>query len=113
MSQAAIFQFADPLVVEIVSPSSSTDDYKAKVKEYQALGISEYWILDPDVLGAAKYIGHPKLPTVSIHSLIEGQYEIQRFRGSTPIKSPLFPNLQLTAEQVLSAGVKGDNKNNL
>jgi Uma2 family endonuclease len=35
------------LVVEIVSPDSVTRDYREKLAEYQAAGISEYWIVDP------------------------------------------------------------------
>lgn len=37
------------LVVEVVSPTSSDRerDYQAKVAEYEAAGIPEYWIVDP------------------------------------------------------------------
>ncbi|NJL23296.1 MAG: Uma2 family endonuclease [Leptolyngbyaceae cyanobacterium SM1_3_5] len=41
-------------MVEIVSPSSATQDYKGKLKEYEALQVMEYWGVDPEGLGAAK-----------------------------------------------------------
>ena len=35
------------IVIEIVSPSSAKRDYEEKPAEYLALGVAEYWILDP------------------------------------------------------------------
>ncbi len=35
------------LVVEIVSPSSRTDDYARKFTGYERAGVGEYWIIDP------------------------------------------------------------------
>lgn len=36
------------LVVEIVSPESVDRDYRLKFAEYEAAGISEYWLIDPE-----------------------------------------------------------------
>ena len=36
------------LVVEVVSPSSRQTDRRDKFHEYEAAGIEEYWIVDPD-----------------------------------------------------------------
>jgi Uma2 family endonuclease len=104
LKQTAVFQCPSLLVVEIVSPSSASEDYDEKLKEYQALGILEYWVVDYEGLGAAKYIGFPKAPTVSVYELIDGEYEATKFRGSDRIVSKTFPDLQLTAEQILRAG---------
>jgi hypothetical protein len=60
--------------------------------------------VDPDPFGAAQYIGSPKLPTVSVYSLFNSNYQVQRYQSNQPIISPTFPQLQLTAEQVLKAG---------
>jgi Uma2 family endonuclease len=92
------------LVVEIVSDSTAIQDYRNKVLEYQTKGIREYWVVDPDPFGAAQYIGSPKLPTVSIYSLVDNQYQVQRFQGASIVLSPTFPELQLTAQQILAAG---------
>lgn len=91
------------LVVEVVS-TNWRDDYYKKFADYEALGISEYWIADYLALGGRKYIGSPKQPTVSVYELIESEYEVKQFRGSDRIISPNFPDLQLTAEQVFVKG---------
>lgn len=104
LNQTAILTIAAPLVIEIVSPGSATEDYTDKLREYQALGIQEYWVVDHEGLGAAKYIGFPKTPTITIYELIGGEYVSKRFQGDAPIESPTFKNLNLTANQVFAAG---------
>ncbi|HIK32975.1 MAG TPA: Uma2 family endonuclease, partial [Oscillatoriales cyanobacterium M4454_W2019_049] len=69
------------------------------------LGIPEYWIADYAGLGGTRYIGKPKQPTLSICTLIDGEYEIQQFRGNETLVSLTFPDLKLTAEQVLQRGM--------
>ncbi|NJL38276.1 MAG: Uma2 family endonuclease [Leptolyngbyaceae cyanobacterium SM1_4_3] len=91
------------LVVEVVS-SNWQNDYARKVEDYAALGIPEYWIADYAGLGGTRHIGKPKQPTLSICTLVDGEYEIQQLRGNEIIVSPTFPKLRLTAEQVLRAG---------
>jgi Uma2 family endonuclease len=36
------------LVVEVISPESETRDRQDKPQEYEAAGVAEYWMLDPD-----------------------------------------------------------------
>ncbi|KPQ33338.1 MAG: putative protein conserved in cyanobacteria [Phormidium sp. OSCR] len=91
------------LVVEVVS-SNWQNDYARKVEDYAALGIPEYWIADYAGLGGTRHISKPKQPTLSICTLVDGEYEIQPLRGKEMIVSPTFPELRLTAEQVLRAG---------
>jgi Uma2 family endonuclease len=90
-------------VMEVVS-SNWQNDYARKVEDYAILGIPEYWIADYAGLGGTRHIGKPKQPTLSICTLVKGEYEIQQIRGNQPITSLTFPNLKLTAEQVLKAG---------
>lgn len=104
LDQTAVLSIAALLVVEVVSDSTALQDYREKVTEYQTKGIREYWIADPDPFGAAKYIGSPKRPTVSVYSLVDGVYQVKRFQESDRILSPTFPALQLTADQILRAG---------
>ncbi len=89
-------------VAEVVS-SNWQNDYARKVEDYAALGIPEYWIADYAGLGGTRHIGKPKQPTLSICSLVDEEYEIQQLRGREIIISPTFPELRLTAEQVLRA----------
>ena len=90
-------------VAEVVS-SNWQNDYARKVEDYAVLGIPEYWIADYAGLGGTRHIGKPKQPTLSICTLVDGEYEIQQLRGNQTIVSPTFSGLKLTAEQVLRAG---------
>ena len=87
-------------VAEVVS-SNWQNDYARKVEDYATLGISEYWIADYAGLGGTRHIGKPKHPTLSVCTLVDGEYKIQLLRGDEMIVSPTFPDLRLTAEQVL------------
>ncbi|RCJ40530.1 hypothetical protein A6769_04010 [Nostoc punctiforme NIES-2108] len=82
------------LVVEVVSPGKANEDrdYRYKRSEYAARGIAEYWIVDP------------QMNRVTVLVLVDGFYEETRFSGNTAIASTIFPELQLTAEQVFNAG---------
>ncbi|MEG4851498.1 Uma2 family endonuclease [Microcoleus sp. B5-D4] len=89
------------LVVEVVS-TNWEDDYIDKLDEYQRLGISEYWIVDYLALGSRNYLGNPKEPTVFVYLLDENRvYQMTAYRGTERIISRTFPELALTAEQIL------------
>ncbi|MBD2433169.1 MULTISPECIES: Uma2 family endonuclease [Fischerella] len=90
-------------VAEVVS-SNWQNDYARKVEDYAVLGIPEYWIADYAGNGGTRHIGKPKQPTLSVCTLVNGEYEIQQFRGNQTIVSLTFLDLKLTAEQVLRAG---------
>ncbi|MCC5600081.1 Uma2 family endonuclease [Nostoc favosum] len=92
-----------PLVVEVVS-TNWDDDYYTKQGKYEGIGIPEYWVVDYLGLGAKKFTGNPKQPTISIYQLIDSEYQVTQFRGSDRIVSPTFPELNLTAEQIFKAG---------
>ena len=91
------------VVIEVVS-TNWRDDYGHKFIDYEALQIPEYWIVDYLGLGGRRYIGSPKQPTVSVYQLIDGEYQVQQFRGNNRIISSAFPELTLTAEQIFAAG---------
>ncbi len=79
------------LVVEVVSPSTVTNDYRAKHSEYSVLDIPEYWIVDP------------MESKVTVCSLSGGAYTDQIFTGEQTVVSPTFPDWNLTTAQILSA----------
>ena len=82
------------LVVEVVSPSTQTTDYRQKRAEYNVLEIPEYWIVDP-LEGK-----------ITILILVEGLYDAQEFCGDEVLQSPTFPELTLTPNEVLDPAVE-------
>ncbi|MEA5600247.1 Uma2 family endonuclease [Nostoc sp. UHCC 0252] len=91
------------LAIEVTS-TNWEDDYIDKLDEYQQLGITEYWIVDYLAIGSREYLGNSKVPTVFVFLLdAEGKYQRTYFRGSEIIVSRTFPELALTAEQILTA----------
>ena len=92
------------LIAEIVS-TNWQNDYARKVEDYALLGVSEYWIVDYLGLGGREYIGKPKQPTITICNLVEDQYQKQLFQNNEQLISSVFPNLQLTAQQIFAAAI--------
>ena len=88
------------LAVEVVSTNWETD-YARKVEEYSLLGIQEYWIVDYRGLGGIAFIGKPKQPTFTVCQLVEDIYIQKQYRLNQLIKSPLFPNIKLSLNDVL------------
>ncbi len=88
------------LAIEVVS-TNWQDDYEVKMSAYEAIGIPEYWIVDYSGLGGHRHIGNPKQLTVTIALLTDGEYEIKRFRADEQLVSLAFPDLILTAAQVM------------
>ena len=88
---------APSLVIEVVSPGKPSEDnyirdYIDKPREYAERGIPEFWQVDPS------------RAVVIVLTLKDGAYQAHEFRGSDRVVSSTFPNLQLTAEQILRAG---------
>jgi Uma2 family endonuclease len=91
-ARESIIELDEPpplLVVEVVSESTKSTDYRAKRAEYSVREIPEYWIVDP--LEAK----------VTVLRLEEGWYDITEFSGDQPIQSPTLPDLSLTVAQIL------------
>ncbi|MFM6684854.1 MAG: Uma2 family endonuclease [Dolichospermum sp.] len=93
-----------PLIIEIVS-TNWRDDYHLKYADYEEMGIAEYWIIDYAALGGRNFIGNPKQPTISVCNLVDGEYQISRFRDDEQVISQTFPELNLTANQIFKAGM--------
>ena len=93
-----------PLVIEVVS-TNWRDDYYLKYADYEEMGIPEYWIVDYAGLGGRNFIGNPKQPTISVCNLLDGEYQVLKFRENDRIVSQTFPDLNLTANQIFGAGL--------
>lgn len=90
------------LAVEVTS-TNWEDDYIDKLDEYRRLEITEYWIVDYLAIGSRELLGNPKVPTIFVHLLdAEGNYQTTAFKGSERIVSRTFPELTLTAEEVMN-----------
>jgi Uma2 family endonuclease len=59
------------------------------------MGIPEYWIVDCAALGGRNFISNPKQPTISVRNLVDGEYQIFKFREDDRIISQTFPDLNL------------------
>ncbi len=90
MDRSAICETPPLLAIEVVSPESVTRDYRYKRSEYAALGILEYWIVDPIE------------NKVTVLTLNEGLYDEVVFTGESRIISQQFPELTLTVIQILT-----------
>ncbi len=97
-----IYPESIPLVIETVS-GNWQDDYYKKFGDYEVMGIPEYWIVDFAARGGRKFIGNPKIPTIFVCELIDGEYQMSPFRGADRIVSPTFPQLTLSAQQVFDS----------
>ena len=90
------------LAIEVVS-TNWTDDYVDKFDEYQRLGIPEYWIVDYMAIAKHEFLGNPKIPTIFVNLLDKnGEYQTSKFTGEAIVKSKTFPELGLTAAQILN-----------
>ncbi|MFM7407150.1 MAG: Uma2 family endonuclease [Cuspidothrix sp.] len=93
-----------PLIIEVVS-TNWRDDYYVKYADYEEMGIAEYWIIDYAALGGRNFIGNHKQPTISVCNLLDGEYQISKFRDDEQVISQTFPELNLTANQIFQAGM--------
>ena len=93
-----------PLAIEIVS-TNWRDDYYLKFADYEEMGIAEYWIIDYAALGGRNFIGNPKQPTILVCNLVDGEYQIRKFQNSDRLISQIFPELNLTVNQIFQAGI--------
>ncbi len=91
-AREAVIRLNEPpplLVVEVVSESTKSTDYRAKRAEYSVLDIPEYWICDPIK------------ERVTVCTLLEGWYEAVECPGESEVGSPTFSGLKLTAKDIL------------
>ncbi|HAG83539.1 MAG TPA: hypothetical protein DCL61_20910 [Cyanobacteria bacterium UBA12227] len=93
------------LIIEVVS-TNWQDDYFDKRRDYEGMGIPEYWIVDYAAFGGRDFIGYPKQPTIFVYELIDGEYVKATFRGNDVIVSPTLPGFNLTAQQIFDLALK-------
>ena len=83
---------APDLVVEVLSPSSSTRDRTLKMSLYARSGVREYWIVDP------------KLQCVEVHSLgARGPSVSIEYRLGERLESAVVPGFEAPLSEVFRA----------
>jgi len=87
----ANIQGAPDLVVEVLSPGTRRTDAVTKRHLYQKYGVTEYWMVDPE------------LETIQIYRLGPGGYrreaELAAEREDV-LTSPLFPGLEIVLAEI-------------
>jgi Uma2 family endonuclease len=82
---------APDLVVEVLSPETRWTDAVTKRHLYEKYGISEYWMVDPE------------LEKVEVYRLATGRYrrevELSAEREDV-LTSPLFPGFEITIAEI-------------
>jgi Uma2 family endonuclease len=79
---------APDFIIEVLSEGTKKRDRGVKFKDYQAHGIEEYWIIDPD---------HQ---TVEQYHLEEGEYELILKSSEGNIKSFVLTDFQIPIQSV-------------
>ena len=80
---------APDLVAEIISPSNSKHDMKTKFELYEASGVKEYWIVQPEER------------MVLLYTLVNGKYiGLRPYSGGMTLESQLFPELKVEVSDI-------------
>jgi Uma2 family endonuclease len=83
---------APNLVVEILSPSTSTNDKIRKKAQYERFGVQEYWIIDPVHRTVDQFI------------LSSGKFILHATYGDElTLTSDLFPCIHLTMDELFTS----------
>ena len=75
-------------IIEIVSPSTSSSDYVKKTRHYQAAGVKEYWIVNPDEKNVVVYCFSNS-----------SQFTIYAF--SDPVPVSIYPGFSITISELV------------
>jgi Uma2 family endonuclease len=83
------------MIIEVASPGrrNRVRDYNNKLAQYQAIGVDEYWIVDP----SQQIVTVFKLET-------DGYVKVGEFREGAIVPCTTCSALELTAAQILNAG---------
>ncbi len=101
LNRAAVIELDEPpplLVVEVVSTGTENRDHRTKRAEYNIIGIPVYVLVDWVDFDQNK---KPIDKRVTVLVLREGFYDESVYRGDEVVSVPTFPNLCLTADQII------------
>lgn len=83
------FQGAPDLIVEVLSDRTRQVDEGVKRERYEALGVLEYWLVDPDRRGLTVY-------------RLDGDHyqEFAKLTADNALQTPLLPGLELKLRRI-------------
>ncbi len=89
--EVKFFKSAPDLIVEVISPGSIRRDRFVKFEAYERSGVSEYWIVNPN------------LGSVEVYTLTDGEYALLgEFAGDDEIKSAVLEGLAIVNNSLYS-----------
>jgi Uma2 family endonuclease len=81
---------APNLIVEVLSPSNTSEEYVRKFNLYLEAGVREYWVVAP------------KSKTVQVFVLENGSYKGTVYRSSATVPSEVLAGLSVTLTDVFA-----------
>ena len=85
-------QGAPDLIIEILSPSTSTRDLGIKKASYEKFGVSEYWVVDPEK------------QTVDIFTVIGAKFSVPKhLTVHDLLSSTIFQGLQISVKTIFES----------
>lgn len=99
---------APDLVVEVLSPSTAKNDRIGKKKVYEACGVGEYWLVDPENRTIEQYLpqdGKLELNTVYVsytEDTLERMREEERAAVETHFKCSLYDDFDIALDDIFS-----------
>jgi Uma2 family endonuclease len=82
---------APDLIVEILSPSTSKTDWKAKYQLYEQVGVREYWIVNPDD------------QLVHVFSLLNSKFQLDgTYTAEDAVKIGIFDDITIDLKNVFA-----------
>jgi Uma2 family endonuclease len=86
-----IFEGAPDLIVEVLSPDSIRRDRVIKFTAYEAAGVTEYWIANPNT------------HTVEVFILSHGEYAaLGEFKAAETIQSQVLTGIEITTHSLFA-----------
>jgi Uma2 family endonuclease len=83
------FEGVPDLIVEVLSPSNWVVDRRDKFAVYEAAGVREYWIIDPDA------------QTVEVYSLYQDRYALlERYESGQTVQSELLSDFEIPVSAI-------------
>lgn len=89
-------------MLEAQRPWLLRHSHRAHDSDDEAMGIRAHWLVDIRALAAARALGKPKQPTITVCALGEDGYELSRYHAGDAIVSQILPELKVVVDDVFA-----------